>query len=244
MELAIRTLLRSCAILGINMKDSKTLAGRVVTFMGLSGYFPGPENKMSLRTTLHPEKVLRWPNLIKQYINHGAIREKELGSLIGKLSFSQRAVFGRMGRAMMCTLYEKLNDKPYQKKLEEKDLYTFRWWIETMRLVKPRTAVRRERYPKYIVYTDAATKKEIIAAILITREKFTKHQKIDLCTSSVTGGEWSETFAATSHIYGLEMLALMAMIWERGERMRGSCVTFYIDNQNARKALIKIPAKP
>ena len=137
MEIALRTLLRFCATLGIKMKDSKTLAGRLITFLGLNGYFPGPGNNMSLKITLPPEKVLRWCDLLKQYIKQGAIPEKELESLIGKLSFSQTSVFGRMGRAMMSTLYQKQNAKPYQKKLTNRDLYTFRWWIETYNWLNP-----------------------------------------------------------------------------------------------------------
>ena len=76
---------------------------------------------MALVISLPPEKKKARGGLIERYRSEGAIPEKDLESSIGKLSFSQTPVVGRMGRATMSTLYEKQNAMTHCKLLTEKD---------------------------------------------------------------------------------------------------------------------------
>ena len=51
--------------------------------------------------------------------------------------------------------------------------------------------------------------------------------------------EWGQTFGATTFIYGLEMLDIIATVLILGEFLRNKNVVFYIDNSNAKGALVK-----
>ena len=98
---ALRTFERFCNSLGITLKKSKTDRGRCIIFLGLHGSFPSPGNKMLLSITLPEEKAAAWPNTTRRVLSEGIISHDELESIIGRLSFAQTSVFGRIGRGMM-----------------------------------------------------------------------------------------------------------------------------------------------
>ena len=133
---------------------------------------------------------------------------------MGKLSFSKTSVLRGKGRATMSTLYGKFNSKDYRVKMTQKDIYTFKWWVETWRRGKPRVAVNRDRYRRFIICTDAGGNK-IIAPIIINMSDFVTGGVIKTCASSATEDEWVTTFQSTPYIYGLAKVSLMATIWEK-----------------------------
>ena len=51
-------------------------------------------------------------------------------------------------------------------------------------------------------------------------------------------------FIDTNLIYGLEMLALLALLYRPNNRLEGRNATFHIDNGNAFEAVVKNNAKP
>ena len=86
-----------CQLLGLKLKDSKTEKGPALTSLGIFGVFPGPRNGMSLTVSLPREKALRWGAKIQEFIGRGAIRHKDLESLIGRLSFAETSVLRPRG---------------------------------------------------------------------------------------------------------------------------------------------------
>ena len=110
--------------------------------------------------------------------------------------------------------------------------------------MKPRQALPQPTYPGRVVYTDAAGKSAIIAAVTFDPARFREHKVIDSARSLKTGFRWRSTFAKTSFVYGLEILALFALLMQEGNDIRNQSVTFYIDNDNALQALVRNCAGP
>ena len=50
---------------------------------------------------------------------------------------------------------------------------------------------------------------------------------------------WEETIKGTVYIYGLEILAIVAIVLSLGESIINKNIMFYIDNRNAMGALVK-----
>ena len=59
-----------------------------------------------------------------------------------------------------------------------------------MRRVKLRVAAKSERYPRFDVYTDAATKSQIIAAVTFGRGDFISMRAMQFALRSKAVGEW------------------------------------------------------
>ena len=55
----------------------------------------------------------------------------------------------------------------------------------------------------------------------------------------VAGGEWRALFSPTSLIYGLELIALIQKVADPRIDIDNKSVTFYIDNNASKMALIK-----
>ena len=110
--------------------------------------------------------------------------------------------------------------------------------------MKPRKALPQPSLPVRVVYTDAAGKSGIIAAVTIDPIRFGKDKAIDCVWPLKTGYSWKSTFAKTSFIYGMGLLSLFALLMQKGNDLRNKAVTFYIDNDNALQASVKNNAGP
>ena len=243
-RLALRTFEQFCNSLGITLKKTKTDRGKRIIFLGLQGDFPSPGNKMLLSIDLPTVKATTWCNTILSILSRGVISHDELESLIGRLSFTQTSVFGRIGRGMLAPLYAKLRSVPYHAALSDKESMTLSWWTAALPNMEPRVATPKTDRTDRIVYTDAAGKSRIIAAVILDPANFKRTKYLRSITHVRTGLRWTRTFADTSYIYGLEMLAILATLMERGDDLRNQSVTFYIDNNNALLAILKNSAKP
>ena len=84
------------------------------------------------------------------------------------------------------------------------------WWTAALPNMEPRVATPKTDRTDRIVYTDAAGKSRIIAAVVIDPANFKHTKYLRSVTHIRTGLRWAKTFADTSYIYGLEMLAILA----------------------------------
>ena len=241
---ALDTFVEFCTTLGVHLKTRKTEVGWRIAFLGLEGSFPSPANGMTLSIRLPPSKAKTWTSMIERIITTGSISHKELESVIGRLSFTQTSVFGRIGRAMLSPLYIKLHTDTYFPALSLKEATCLRWWTVALAHMKPRKATPKPPKVERIVYTDAAGRSQIIAAVCLTPGTFVAGNRIDSVRHSKTGLKWRKTFKKTCYIYGLEVLAVLAILLEKSNELRNKSVTFYIDNNNALSALIKNAANP
>ena len=123
---ALETFTRICPLLGIRIKPGKSEVGSPLTFLGLLGTFPCAANGRRLSISLTPGKRKRWPGLITGYLNDGRVAHSFLEKLIGKLLFSQVAVFGKFARTQLRPLYTKLHRRVYNARLSayERSVFT------------------------------------------------------------------------------------------------------------------------
>ena len=144
----------------------------------------------------------------------------------------------------MAFLYIELNNFNYHPLLTDKEKRVLQWWSVALRNLGTRSPRERACYPDLIVFTDAATSTSIIAAVAISREDFMADETIQEVRKTVTGKYWEALFDSTNLIYGLEMLALLAILFYPNNRMRNKNATFHIDNSNAFEAVVKNSATP
>ena len=175
---------------------------------------------------------------IREFASLGRIQHKDLESLIGKLSFTQTSVFGRVGRAMMAALYQKVNAKFYDPVLSDRELTTLRWWPNAILNMTPRLTRARPPQTDIIIYTDAATTAQIIAAVLIDPRSFRTTLTTSAVISAKVGPHWGKLFDETSEIYGLEMLAIFAILFDPLSDLSGPNIVFFVDNNNSLEALV------
>ena len=230
--------------LGIFLKHSKTGLGEIMIFFGLEGSFPNPHNDMTLSIALPEEKKTKWAAAINKIIQLGTITRDQLESLIGRLSFPQTSVFGRFGRPMMAILHQKHNARTFHPLLSEREVRTLQWWVTALTNLGQRQVRERTDRPDVVVFTDAATSTATIAAVTIIRKDFDTDETIQEVRKTKTGKYWETLFESTNLIYGLEMLALLALLFYPNNHLRNKNVTFHIDNMNAFEAIVKNTAGP
>ena len=132
-------------------------------------------------------KALKWESKLREHLLRGAVHRKELESVVGKLSFSQTSVFGRIGRAMMTALFQKQNAKYYLAELSGREASVLRWWTQAITNMTPRHTRSTEPVCDLIIYTDAATTTQIIAAVLIGPRTFRKGRTVPALISKRVG---------------------------------------------------------
>ena len=220
------------------LKDKKTKFGKRVDFLGLSGEFPARSNKGTLSICLTREKATNWRALIVDFLKEGRISHQALESIIGKLGFSQSAMFGKFARSQMRVLYKKQHRKIYCAILSEQEKAVLNWWCAVLTELKPRVARQIVHTPDFVIYSDAASTHVRIAAILF-KGGSTGPPIIELLVKGRTPLFWIRMFHSTNLIYGLELLALLAFIYMNRFVLRNKSVNIYIDNNNALCALIR-----
>ena len=194
---------------------------------------------MQLRISLPHTKTLAWRGLLERLVSSGVATEHELQSVVGRLSFTQTCIYGKMCRAMLYPFYEKLKAPYYHPRLEERELNALRWWVVALGDLHPRVVRPYRKYPDVVIYTDAATSTQIICALVIKVDQFKASHTISECAAMTTGKRWETLFNKTNYIYGLKMLALLALAVGPMADIDGKAIVFYLDNVNAAKALVK-----
>ena len=199
---------------------------------------------MLLEVSLPADKASRWVSMIDEILKLGTVTRDQLESLIGRLSFPQTSIFGRFGRPMLSPLYGLLNSPSFRPLLSTRATRALQWWKVALSPLDSSVARHRSDHPDFVVFTDAATSSAIIDAVIIDRATFVASQTINEVRTAVAGKYWELLFDQTCLIYGLEMLAILAILYEAGGQLAGKNATFHIDNQNALQAIIKNNATP
>ena len=229
-------------MLGIELKAEKSVIGATNVFLGLTAFFPRPSNGMSLVISLPREKAHHWARMIQTIIANDTVPHATLESLIGRLSFAQTAVFGRLARAMMKPLYTKLYAPRFPPQLSPALVRNLQRWATTLLSMRPRVATLSRSGPDWVIYTDAAYEEAPngahIAAVFLKPEMGPRGRQIELILDSAPGPMDIEFFRPTSVIFGLELAAAALAIFSERKRLSGKAVTLYIDNNAALAALI------
>ena len=226
-----------CTTLGIQLKEEKSEVGPRVVFLGLLGSFPCAENGWRLSISLTDDKRRKWSALLSSYLKEGRISHRCLEKLIGRLLFSQTAVFGKFARTQLRPLYQKFHSRHYSAALSPFEKLIFRWWRDVVEDCTPRVATPRPRRPHWIIYTDAATDPPLLCALLFHGGR--SSPALHTVCSARAPLIWSYFFRHTALIYGLEMLALVLFFEDSADLLRGSCCWVYLDNNNCLAALVR-----
>ena len=199
---------------------------------------------MKLSISLPETKTRAWRDVLGRLITLGVSDEQELQRVVGRLSFTQTCVYGEMGLAMPSPFYEKLKSRTYHPLLAERELNELRCWVVAMGALQPRTVRPYQKYPDLMVYTDAATSTQAICALVIGVGDFKSPRAVNECITMTTGHRWKTAFNKTDYSYGLEMLALLALVIDPKADIDGKAIIFYLDNDNAVKALVEKTGHP
>ena len=141
-------------------------------------------------------------------------------------------------------LYRKLIADFYQSELPGDDLVVLKWWAALPSEAKPRRVLPRNPIHGKIIYTDAATETVIFDIVVFEKSDFDATGFISDAYREVAAGEWIAPLPETNLIYGLELLAAAAQT-ASGPRIGSGRrnVAFYIDNNNAKMALVRSDSK-
>ena len=88
-----------------------------------------------------------------------------------------------------------------------------------------------------IIYTDAATSTRVVAACVVAPANFASKAVFSELRAEIPNPLWGETLRETTYIYGLGMLAVIAIFFALCGQLRNRNVTVYIDNSDARGSL-------
>ena len=192
---------------------------------------PPPNAKTSMATS-------------ERIIETGPIARKDLESVFGRLSFTRTSVFGRIGRSMRAPLYKKPHMGKYTPSLSLIEATSMGRRAVPIAHMKHRKATPKHPMAERIVYSDAVGKSQIIATVRRKPGTFDSSNRIGPIRPSKTGDRRRKSFGATCYIYGLGVLAVLAILLGKCNELRDKSVTSYIDNNNSLCALGKNEADP
>ena len=144
----------------------------------------------------------------------------------------------------MSPLRTKHNAQFYHPLLSDRERRVLQWWVVALRYLSARKVRARSDRPDWIICTDAATGTAIVAAVTFNYKDFKAKETAFELIKAKAGNYWGNLFDKSNKIYGLEMLALLAKLYQPNEELRGCNVTFHIDNTNAFDAVVKNTATP
>ena len=226
-------------LLGALTKEDKSQADKALTFFGLRGEVPCPDNDMIIRISLPGPKKAGMADIALDVASKGAISNNDLEKVMDRLSFTQTSVFGRFGRTLLTPLRDKLKSRPYVAILSTDEVEILRCGITL--LMGDISGMRFPKSPRreVLVYTDSATSARIVASLAIDVKDFENHMGIRNLWAEVPYPKWGNTCILTTYIYGVEMIAILSAIFLDAEYIRGKNVAFYIDNSNFREAVVR-----
>ena len=226
-----------CSHLGITLKKTKSEVGPKITYLGLLGAFPTRGNGGRLTVSLTPEKAKKWSENIGRILKEQRISAHELEKLIGKLCFSQTCLFGKFARTQLRCLYRKLHAPRFVPNLSKAENLVLHWWNDVISKLSPRIPRGENFFPDFVLYTDAATLSNRIAAVLFRGNS--SDPVVSKLTHSKVPNFWLRKFNSKNTIFGLEMLAPLAFLWENRELLKGKAINLYIDNNNVLTSLVR-----
>ena len=129
-----------------------------------------------------------------------------------------------------------MNAEFFDPALSGRELSTLHWRSVAILNLTPRITRTRPPQTDLIIYTDAATTTQIIAAVLIDPRSFRAALKTSAVLSSRVGPRWKKLSNDTCEIYGLEMLAIFAILFGPLSDLTGLNIVFFASNDNSLEA--------
>ena len=244
MGAAIHAFLTFCDLLGPILKGAETERGPSLAFLGIYGEFQSPLKNTTLTASLPLGKSARRAARVDEILAGRLTTHKDLECLTGRLHFVQTSAFGRLGCAMLTILYRKLNARFYSREITCPEAATLSRRRGAVRLATSRLTKARRAEAGRIIYTDAAAKTRIIASVVIDPLSLRMGKTVEATRSRRVGPHWARLFDATALIYGLEMVAIFAILFDPEADLSGRNITFYLASNNALASLLSNAAGP
>ena len=198
---ALHVFLGFTSLLWALMTDDKSHVDRAITFLGLWGELPCPDNDMIHTISLHGPKKGNWAYITIGWASKGASPHKDLGELIGKLSFTQTSVFSRFGRALLMPLRDKLKVRPFAAMLSADEIDIIRWFVKLLSGGISRICFFKSHRHEVIVYADAETSAIIVASIVIDVKGFGNQREFRNIRAEVSDHKRGNAFILTTYIF-------------------------------------------
>ena len=196
-----------------------------------------------MRVALDSDKAAKWPTLMRAYISAQSFDFKSLDKLIGRLSFASANIFGGFPRSLAKPLYDKRHSANFPDELDDDLVTNLKWRLSALACELSRSVGNRPLYHRYIIYTDTSwkipTQLGRIAAILIERQS----GRIPEVLSSEFPLIVLKLFGKSPAIYGIELFALVADFSAWQDKLDGSQVAAYVDNDPSPNGLIRGTSK-
>ena len=211
---AIKTFL---ATLGISLKVAKTEMGKALTFLGLEGSAHQPATGMCQSLTLPLEKSKKLDNYDWQ--DFGSRRRESRPTRITNRALVVPTDINIW--PIWPTDAIPTNNKVTHGQLcpppllSDRETRILQWWEIAISNLQPRLVRDRSGRPDVIIFTGAATKAGIIAAVTIIRSDFLTDQTVRELRKMTTVSYWRTLFGRANLIYGLEMLAILAFLYAK-----------------------------
>ena len=192
---------------------------------------------MALSISLPEDKARRWAEVASTVAISAPIPHNDLEKLVAELAFPQTSIFGKFGRAMPESLFDKLKDSPYVPHLSAIERDACHWWAGAILHHRPRMVRHKSGFPDYIIYAEAVTSTRILDAVDSLLHNVGISASFDFCETP-PDPEWVAVFDPTEYTLGLEMLTVLANFLRLGPILRDRSVALYMGNPNTRDALM------
>ena len=211
--------------------------GREIAILGLNGSFPRAANNWKIEVSLPQEKAWAWIQEINEHLKNGIINAVPLENLIGKHGFSQTNLFGKFARTKLRPLYKKLHATKFSPKIASFEGQVLRWCAKILLSLNPRAPRGVCRQPDFVVYTDAATLSNKMAATALQKREWAL-SALNLLTPNVPRF-WENHFRRENIILGSEMRTFVAFLNSEQKLSHHKRINIYMDNDPAANALIR-----
>ena len=241
---ALRAFIDLNEVFGIKVKLSKCDFGRSLAFLGILGSSPSPTNDFCMSVSLPADKAVSWSLLISSILSDPSrVCRKALESLIGKLSFAQCAIFGRVARSTLRPLYKHLYCSASIFQLSGDAVLALKWWGSVLGSLAPRIIKKFSSSVSWVLYSDAEGANFGCAACWLRPSSFPQDRSIfRLQTFSFPEPDLNIS-NDTNIIYALELFSVVAAVFGFRKYLRSSNIIIFIDNDAADLALIKASSK-
>ena len=190
-----------------------------------------------------PDRRTELLSYISDILKAGWIDKKVCDRLRGRMVFFEGYAFGRVANTYLRTICNACKDAPGRVSLSERLRFCLSWLSDRIDLAEP-LCIRPATSQTWIVFTDGACEPEdrsgSIGGVLYdpfgkADSFFGESIQTDLMLCLLSFSE--------NPIYELELAPLLIALELWGEKMRGSQVVFYLDNEGARHSFIRLFAE-
>ena len=214
-------------VVGTEFAPEKCEQGRKLVYLGLQVEVL---ESCVVRVSLSENRKAKLKHLLQEHLTSGHLTPSAAQTLAGKLSWACGALFGRVGRSYIASVFSRAYARGSNTKIGDELKESLEWWLEALqRLEWVRDLAPFQKFAKFIIYTDAS---EVgLGAVKID----TKTNKAVWFSVPIAPDQTSPV--QKSNIAALEAAAVLIADETLGEE--DSQAVLFIDNNTCLGSLVK-----